>query len=89
MKQTEFDRLMQGPRAAALLRNKPLLDSLLHAPDTRRLMELLEQKSEGGLKQAAAQGDIQALSKLVEQVMGSEEGSRLIRQLNQKADPGS
>ena len=81
--QSNLDELMKDPKAASLLKNKALMQSILNAPDTQRLMQLLDQKAGADLKQAAA-GNTQALSGLVRQVMGSEEGSRLIQQLSQK-----
>lgn len=85
--QSNLDELMKNPKAAGLLKNKDLLQTILNAPDTQRLIQLLNQKADGGLKQAAssaAKGDTSALSGLVQQVMNSEEGARLIQQLNQK-----
>ena len=88
---SNLDELMKDPKAAGLLNNKALLQTILNAPDTKRLMQLLDQKAGGDLKQAAssaAKGNTQALSVLVQQVMGSEEGARLIQQLNQKISQG-
>ena len=85
--QSNLDELMKDPKAAGLLKNKALLQTLLNAPDTQRLIQLLDQKAGGDLKQAAgaaAKGDTSTLSGLVRQVMNSEEGARLIQQLNQK-----
>lgn len=85
--QSNLDELMKDPKAAGLLKNKALLQSILNAPDTQRLIQLLDQTAGGDLKQAAssaAKGDASALSGLVRQVMSSEEGARLIQQLNQK-----
>lgn len=81
--QSNLDELMKDPKAASLLKNKALIQSILNAPDTQRLMQLLDQKAGADLKRAAA-GNTQALSGLVRQVMGSEEGARLIQQLGQK-----
>lgn len=88
--QSNLDALANDPKAAGLLKNKALLQTILNAPDTQRLLQLLDQKAGGELKQAAssaARGDPQALSGLVRQVMESQEGARLIQQLNQKLDP--
>ena len=85
--QSNLDELMKDPKAAGLLKNKALLQTILNAPDTQRLIQLLNQTAGGDLKQAAgaaAKGDTGALSGLVRQVMNSEEGARLIQQLNQK-----
>ena len=81
--QSNLDELMKDPKDASLLKNKALMQSILNAPDTQRLMQLLDQKAGADLKRAAT-GNTQALSGLVRQVMGSEEGARLIQQLGQK-----
>ena len=87
--QSNLDELMKDPKAAGLLKNKALLQTILNAPDTQRLIQLLDQKAGGDLKQAAssaAKADTQALTGLVRQVMGSQEGAKLIHQLNQKLE---
>ena len=52
--QSNLDELMKDPKAAGLLKNKALLQSLMQSPDTQRLMELLSQNAGDGLKTAAA-----------------------------------
>ncbi|WP_297209325.1 hypothetical protein [uncultured Flavonifractor sp.] len=82
---------MKDPKAAGLLGDKALLQSILNAPDTQRLMQLLNQAADGGLKQAAgaaAKGDTQALAGLVKQVLASREGARLAEQLNRTISQG-
>lgn len=89
--QSNLDDLMKNPKAAGLLKNQALLQSILQSPDTKKLMQMLSQSSGGHLQhtaESAAKGDTQALSNLVRQVMGSEEGSRLVQQLNQKISQG-
>lgn len=53
---SNLDELMKDPKAAGLLKNKALLQSLMQSPDTQRLMELLSQNAGDGLKTAAAKG---------------------------------
>ena len=67
--QSNLDELMKDPKAAGLLKNKALLQSLMQSPDTQRLMELLSQNAGDGLKTAAAKGDTGALLGMVRQVM--------------------
>ena len=55
--QSNLDELMKDPKAAGLLKNKALLQSLMQSPDTQRLMELLSQNAGDGLKTAAARVD--------------------------------
>lgn len=74
--------------AAQLLKNKALLEQVVRSDDAQRLMELLNQKAGSGLKEAAdaaAQGNPAALLGMVRQVMGTQEGARLVERLNQTA----
>lgn len=81
--QSNLDELMKDPKAAGLLKNKALLQSLMQSPDTQRLMELLSQNAGDGLKTAAAKGDTGALQGMVRQVMQSSEGARLVQNISQ------
>ncbi len=74
--------------AAQLLKNKALLEQVVRSDDAQRLMELLNQKAGNGLKEAAdaaAQGNPAALLGMVRQVMGTQEGAKLVERLNQTA----
>ena len=75
--QSNLDELMKDPKAAGLLKNKALLQSLMQSPDTQRLMELLSQNAGDGLKTAGA------LLGMVRQVMQSSEGARLVQNISQ------
>ena len=79
---SNLDELMKDPKAAGLLKNKALLQSLMQSPDTQRLMELLSQNAGDGLK-TAAKGDTGALLGMVRQVMQSSEGARLVQNISQ------
>lgn len=81
--QSNLDELMKDPKAAGLLKNKALLQSLMQSPDTQRLMELLSQNAGDSLKTAAAKGDTGALLGMVQQVMQSSEGARLVQNISQ------
>ena len=86
--QSNLDELMKDPKAASLLKNKALMQSILNAPDTQRLMQLLSQDGSDGLKRAAAsaaKGDAGALMGIVNQVMQSKEGAGLIERIQQAA----
>lgn len=81
--QSNLDELMKNPKAAGLLKNQALLQSLLRSPDTKRLMELLSQSGGAGFQTAAAKGDTKALAGMVKQLMQSQEGARLVHNLTQ------
>ena len=91
---SNLDELKRDPKAAALLKNRELLQSLLSSPDTRRLMELLgraldklsEEAAE--LKTAAAKGDTKTLAGMVRQVMDTREGAALVEKLGRTVPPG-
>ena len=82
--QSNLDELMKDPKAAGLLKNKDLLKNILSSPDTKRLMNLLNQNAGGGLQSAAAaaaKGDPSQLTGLLNQVMQSKEGAQVVGRL--------
>ena len=81
--QSNLDELMKDPKAAGLLKNKALLQSLMQSPDTQRLMELLSQNAGDGLEAASAKGDTGALLGMVRQGIQSSEGARLVQNISQ------
>ena len=85
---SNLDELKRDPKAAALLKNRELLQSLLSSPDTRRLMELLGRNGGAELKTGAAKGDTKALAGMVRQVMDTREGAALVEKLGRAVPPG-
>lgn len=84
--QSNLGDLMKDPKAAELLKNKALIKTIMDSPDTKRLMELLNQNAGGGLKHAAsaaAQGDTEALTSLLGKVMKSPEGAEVVGRINE------
>mgnify|MGYP000894041973 CR=1 FL=1 len=87
-KNPNLDALKKDPQAAKLLNNPKALKSLLSAPETQTLVNLLNQKAGGGLQdaaQAAAQGKPDALIGILNQVMQSTQGAETISELQKKA----
>ena len=84
---SNLDELKRDPKAAALLNNRALLQSLLASPDTRRLLELLRQKGGEGFRDAAARGDARALAGIIQQAMGTREGAQLAEKLRRAVPP--
>ena len=85
--QKGLDELARDPRAAGLLKNRQLLRDLARSPDAQALMGLLDRQAGGALQnaaQSASRGDLGALTRLVKQVAESDEGVRLMRQLNEQ-----
>ncbi len=77
---------MNTPEAQALLRDTARLREALSSPEVRRLAELLNAGS-GGLRQAAQSakaGDTAQLEQLMRGLSSTEEGARLIAQLQGK-----
>ena len=82
-----LDELARDPKAAGLLKNRALLQDLARSPDAQALMGLLDRQAGGALQnaaQSASRGDLGALTRLVKQVAESDEGARLMRQLNEQ-----
>ena len=82
-----LDELARDPKATGLLKNRALLQDLARSPNAQALMGLLNREAGGGLQtaaQSASKGDLSALTKLVKQVAESDEGARLMRQLNEQ-----
>lgn len=73
------------PEAAALLGNPGALKSLLQAPETRRLMELLQKQ--GNLQSAAEkakQGDVGELQAMLHRLQSSQEGGSALAKMEEK-----
>ena len=84
---SNLDELRRDPRAAALLKNRVLLQSLLDSPDARRMLELLQRSGGQGLRDAAARGDAKALAGMIRQVAGTREGAALAQRLGRAVPP--
>lgn len=85
--QEMLERAMHDKKTGALLGNRKKLGELLSAPETRKLMELLEKRSGGNLKsaaQSAAKGDPETLMALMREVMEAQEGAEAVEQLKKK-----
>ena len=83
-----LDALTKDPRAAALLKDRAALESLLRSPDAQALLRLLEQSAGGGLQtaaDAAARGDAAPLMGLVRSVVESREGAAAAERLRERA----
>jgi len=79
---------MNDPQAAQLLKDPAALKRLLTAPETQKLMALLQAQAGDGLQsaaQAAAKGKPDALMGILGQVMRSKEGSSAVEGLQKKA----
>ena len=83
----ELERSMHSKEAAALLKNRGKLTELMKAPETARLMDLLERTSGGNLKsaaKAATKGDPTKLMELMKEVMSAQEGAKAVQDLKKK-----
>ena len=82
-----LERAMHSKEAAALLNNRGKIAELMKAPETARLMELLEKKSGGNLKsaaKAATKGDPTKLMELMKEVMSAQDGAKAVQDLKKK-----
>ena len=80
---SNLDELMKDPKAAGLLKNKALLQSLMQSPDTQRLMELLSQNAGDGLKTAAAKGGHRRPARHGAAGHAEQRGARLVQNISQ------
>lgn len=82
-----MEALKKDPQAAKLLGDPAALKTLLSAPETQKLMELLNRSAGPSLQtaaQAAAQGKPQDLVGLLNQVMQSPEGAKAVEGIQKK-----
>lgn len=78
--------LLQGPQAAALLKNREAIRRMAQSPETQKLLQMLNRQSGGGLKEAAQQagrGNPKALMDMVDQLVKDKEGAQLVEQLKE------
>ena len=83
-----LDALKKDPQAAKLLGDTAALKSLLSAPETQKLVELLSRGGKDALSAAtkdAAKGKPDALMGLLNQVMSSPEGAQAAQAFQKKA----
>ena len=80
----ELDAMLKSPQAAALLKNKEAVAQMAHSQDARSLLQLLDAQSGHGLQVAAERaerGDPKELFSLMQQVMKSPEGAKLVERI--------
>lgn len=78
---------LHTPDAQQLLQDSAKLRELLSSPEVRQLAALLNARSGGGLKSAAQSakgGDASQLEQLMQGLSSTEEGARLIAQLQSR-----
>ncbi len=86
-KQPNLNELLNSPKTADLLKNRQAMESLLNSNEARKLMELLNQNSGGGLKdaaQSAMKGNTAQLMGLVQGLMNDPQSAKLVDDLNKK-----
>ncbi len=83
-KQPTMEELMGQPQAAQLLKNPGAVEQLTQAPETKKLMQMLNQGAGGDLQsvtEAAMKGDTSQLMALMNQVLSNPEGAKMVDQL--------
>lgn len=83
----DWSKVLHARETKELMQNKAALTELLRAPETQKLMQLLEKKSGGNLKsaaQAATKGDPAKLMELMNEVMSAQEGAAVVEGLKKK-----
>ena len=73
-------------RAAEQLKNKGAVRQLLQSEDTKRMMDMLSrQGSVQGAAKAAAAGDPSQLMGMMQQLMSTQEGAKLVERITKQA----
>ena len=88
-KQPNLNEVLNSQKTADLLKNGQAMEALLNSNEARRLMELLNQNSGGGLKdaaQSAMKGDTAQLMGLVQGLMNNPQSAKLVEELNKKVN---
>lgn len=73
--------ILKTPQAEKLLKNKGALENLVKSPDTKQLMNLLNQSAGGGLKaaaEAAMKGDTAQIMGLMNKLMNDPESAKVV-----------
>lgn len=86
MKQEPND-VLSSPEAASLLKNREVLQDLLSAPETKRLMEVLSRQNGGSLQEAARQarkGDLSGLSSMLQGLTATRDGAQALENMEKK-----
>lgn len=86
-KQPNLNEVLTSPQAASLLKNKQAIEALMKSGEAQRLMELLNQNSGNGLKnatQSAMKGDTTQLMNLIQGLMKDPKSAKLVEELNKK-----
>lgn len=86
---TQKNNPVPGGDAAALLRNPERLRALLTAPETKRLMALLQSENGSQLRAAAEsakKGDSSALSGMLRRLSASQEGAEAMEGLEARLE---
>lgn len=82
-----LEQFMQNPQAGDLIGDRKKLESLMNTPETQKLFTMLNQKTEGGLEQAAesaAKGESKQLISAIKQLMENPEAAQLIQAMKSK-----
>lgn len=85
---SNINAVLQSQQAQQLLNNKQTLERLMRSGEAQQLIQMLDQKAKGGLKnaaQAAMNGNSTQLQTLMEGLMQDPQGAQLVERLNQKA----
>jgi len=73
-------------RAAEQLKNKSAVQQLLRSEDTKRMMDMLNRQGEiQGAARAAAAGDPSQLMSMMQQLMHTQEGAKLVEKITRQA----
>lgn len=76
---TVNDLLNNSPQGSRIKEKKPELEKIVTSSDGEKVKRMLERR--GGLQDAIESGDTETLTKTVQDILKTEEGARLAKQL--------
>lgn len=82
-----LDEILHTPQAEKIMGDSEKLKHLMAAPETQKIMEMLNRTSGGNLEQAAgdaAKGDTTQLMSAIKHLMENPEATQLIQQMKNK-----
>ncbi len=85
--QPNLNDLLQSPETANFLKNRQVVETLLHSGEARKLMDLLNRNAGGNLSdaaQSAMNGNTAQLMGLVQSLMNDPQSAKLAEDLNKK-----
>ena len=82
----DLNELLNSEHAKKLMNSQSTVDQLKNAPESQRLLQLLEEQAHGdleGMANAAAKGDPQQLMGAIQKLLRDPESKKLLGEISQ------